>query len=316
MKCPALLAALASFGLGACTATNGLDEYDSSRAVSIDAPRSAAARAEAVDPALWQVADGDTTIYILGTFAMLPEEYEWRTRTIDAAIAASDTLVLETRSDPEGQRALGERMAAIGLDRNLPPLLQRVDPALRPTLSTLAARTGVTMQTYDVMENWAAAITLMGAHSRTLGLTELAGTDPDLRAAFAEAGKPIDYLATNDDQLALYDGLSVEAQRALLESAILTNDELKADFGDRLAAWTRGDLAAIDGSFNRYLEPDSALREAVLTLRNTAWVQWIRARLATPGAVFLAVPANHLVGEDSLLTMLERNGLAVSRLDE
>ena len=316
MKFTAPIALAISLSLSACASTNGLDDYDTSRAVSVDAPRSAASRAEAIDPALWRVADADTTVYIFGGFPMLPEEYEWRTRTIDTAIAASDTLVLETRADPAGQRALGERMAEVGLARDLPPLLQRVDPALRPTLSALVARSGVPMGTYDLMENWAAAITLAGAHTRTLGLTAAAGTDPDLSLAFRSAGKGIEQLETSDAQLALYDALSVEAQRDLLESVILSNDDLKVNFGEMLAAWTRGDIAAIDASFNAELAPGSDLRTALIARRNAAWTNWVRNRLATPGTVFLSVPAGHLSGQDSLLALLEAQGVSATRLDD
>lgn len=55
---------------------------------------SGAATAEA-RPALWKVADADTTIYLFGTIHLLPEGLEWRTPALNQAIARSDSLVME-----------------------------------------------------------------------------------------------------------------------------------------------------------------------------------------------------------------------------
>src|SRR6185369_1001930 len=37
-------------------------------------------------PALWKLADADTTIYLFGTIHALPDGVEWRGRRIDAAL--------------------------------------------------------------------------------------------------------------------------------------------------------------------------------------------------------------------------------------
>src|SRR5512138_1544739 len=37
-------------------------------------------------PALWAVADADTTVYLFGTIHLLPEKYQWRTPAFDRAV--------------------------------------------------------------------------------------------------------------------------------------------------------------------------------------------------------------------------------------
>src|SRR5512145_656879 len=44
-------------------------------------------------PALWKVADADTTIYLFGTMHILPDKANWRTEPVAEAISNSDTLV-------------------------------------------------------------------------------------------------------------------------------------------------------------------------------------------------------------------------------
>ena len=54
-----------------------------------------AASEERAGPALWKVADDDTTIYIFGTVHALPETIEWMDETIADALDKSDELVTE-----------------------------------------------------------------------------------------------------------------------------------------------------------------------------------------------------------------------------
>ena len=55
-----------------------------------DRPRPIQAR-----PALWRVADADTTIWLLGTIHALPPGVAWETPKVTAAITQADTLVQE-----------------------------------------------------------------------------------------------------------------------------------------------------------------------------------------------------------------------------
>ena len=50
---------------------------------------------QAAQPALWQVSDADTTIYLFGTIHLLPEQFQWRTARFDQAVQNSQQLVVE-----------------------------------------------------------------------------------------------------------------------------------------------------------------------------------------------------------------------------
>ena len=63
----------------------------------IDLGRAALAAAEASrgagEPAVWTLADEDTTIYIMGTVHLLRPELDWRSDEIDTALNEAGTLV-------------------------------------------------------------------------------------------------------------------------------------------------------------------------------------------------------------------------------
>jgi uncharacterized protein YbaP (TraB family) len=273
-----------------------------------------AAAASSAHPALWEVSDPDTTIYLFGTIHLLPDNYQWRTRTIDKALSKSQALVVETIVDQKNPQALAAVLAQMGYSQGLPPLAMRINPAKRAELEAAIAKSGIPRPVFDRMETWAAAFTLLGVQFREVGLEGQNGVEETLRSAFAASGRPIGQLETNAQQLSFFDTLPQDAQRALLEGSIGAPQSMGKDFSEMLRGWAAGDVQSIAATFNRDLSDSPALMDALLKRRNVNWSRWIEQRLAQPGTIFLAVGAGHLAGPDSVQALLERDGYRVKRL--
>jgi uncharacterized protein len=272
----------------------------------------AAARSNA--PALWEVKDKDTTVYLFGTIHLLPKEQTWRTAKFEKAVQSSQTLVLETLIDTANPQQLAGIMAALGFSSGLPPIADRVAPDKRPQLEAAIAKTQVPRAMFDRMETWAASFTLLGAQFQMLGVEGEQGVEAVLRKSFAASGKPVAQLETNQEQLSFFDRLPESAQRELLEGAIEKPEEMKQQFAGMLQAWLSGDVNLIGQSFNRDLSGSPELKLALLTRRNYNWSQWIERRMSQPGTVMIAVGAGHLAGDGSVQHYLESRGYKVKRL--
>ena len=271
-------------------------------------------QAPSAQPALWQVADADTTIYLFGTIHMLPENYSWRTPAFDQVVNRSQSLVVETILDEANPQALAGELARLGIRQGLPPLAQRVSPDKRPLLEAAIAKTGVPRSAFDIMETWAAAFTILGTQFQNLGLSAGAGVETALKQNFKQAGKPVGQLETNSEQLSLFDTLPEKAQRDLLEGSIETPTEMRGQFNAMLAAWARGDVNAIGKTFNEDLASSPELQHALIRRRNQNWSEWVERRLAAPGTTLIAVGAGHLAGPESVLDLLQRKGYQVRRV--
>jgi hypothetical protein len=81
-----------------------------------------------------------------------------------------------------------------------------------------------------------------------------------------------------------------------------------------LAAWSKGDVPSIAKTFNADLGNSPELKKALLDRRNANWARWVKTRLDQPGTVMVAVGAGHLAGSESVLTILEKQGLKVTRV--
>ena len=273
-----------------------------------------AAKAPAAKPALWKVADKDTTIYLFGTIHLLPKGTEWRTAKFNQAAASSSTLVVETIIDEANPAAAIGAMMKLAVSPNLPPILDRVAPDKRPALAAMIARSGMPAGVLDKLETWAGGMILLGVTFKDLGLEPSSGVETALRSEFKTAAKSIDQLETNAEQFGFFDTLPEAAQRKFLES--VTDDPAKgrAMFTEMLNVWTRGDVKAMGDSFNRELKDSPELRENLLRKRNANWNGWVQRRMQQPGTVFVAVGAGHLAGSDSVISMLERSGYKVKRV--
>ena len=272
------------------------------------------AKAPQAKPALWAVADSDTTIYLFGTIHLLPEKYEWRSDKLDQVVAGSQQLVVETIIDENNPHKMLAAMASLAFSPGLPPLADRVPPEKRPALAAAVQKSGLPPQAFDRMETWAAAFMLLGNRFKEMGLKGGAGVEAVLRGAFASQGKPVGELETNVEQLGFFDALPEKAQRALLEGAIDEPKTMTKDFEKMLAAWVRGDVDEIARTFNRDLSSSPELMEVLVKRRNQNWSRWIEQRMASPGAVLVAVGAGHLAGRDSVIDMLKRSGYRVRRV--
>jgi uncharacterized protein len=288
-----LVSALAALALLSCKATQS--------------------EAKPIRPALWKVSDADTTIYLFGTIHLLPKDLAWQSPKMIAAIQRSQGLVLETVMDKDPQKT-GAIMTQLGITAGLPPLLDRVPADKREALQRVVTKSGVPLAVLDKFETWAAALTLASAGMRDLPVSTEYGAEAILAKRFASESKPVSGLETPAQQLGFFDSLPEAAQRKFLTSIAEDDTSAQAEFDAMIAAWGSGDVNKIALTFDDELKLSPELTDALLKKRNANWSDWIVARMAKPGTIFIAVGAGHLAGSDSVNAMLAKRGLRVSRL--
>lgn len=263
--------------------------------------------AEEVKPALWQV-DGPRgeRAWLLGTIHALPAPVQWRSAKIDAAVGASDLLLLEITGDGAEVGALFTRLSR---SANLPPIADRVTPADRPRLAKLLREFGMKEADLDHTETWAVA---MIVSQRAQGEAK-AGYGIDAEVRRAARGKPVGELEGAAVQLGIFDRLPEQDQRDLLAAVI--DEAAQPDRPDVLGnAWKRGDMDTIERETRTGMMADPELRSALLLQRNHAWSETIARVLAEHRRPLVAVGAGHMAGPDGLPALLAAKGFQVRRL--
>jgi uncharacterized protein YbaP (TraB family) len=262
-------------------------------------------------PALWLVRDKDTQIYLFGTIHVLAASAPWFEGRLAQAFAASDTLVTEV-GDIGGLEAAQSLLQGA----QLPPgqtLRGRLSPADRTALEAAAAKAGIPITALDRFKPWYAAVVLSSLPLIRAGYRLDQGVEMQLATRARDAGKKQEALETAAYQLALFDSLPEPSQIAYLRQVVDNFDQVTQQIGTLVSEWGQGDADGLAAVMNAD-KSDPALVEALLTRRNAAWADWIKARLARPGTLFVAVGAGHLAGPQSVQTALAQRGIKAARV--
>ena len=261
-------------------------------------------------PALWQVADDDTTIYLFGTVHALPKDKNWFDGRIERAFSASDELVTEV--DITDLASSTQALQAQGLLPEGQSLRAMMMPEDREEYEMALVSLGIPVETLDRYEPWLAAMTLALLPLLRSGYDTQSGVEMALGQRAGEAKKR-GALETIDQQIALFDGMPMEAQLAFLDQTVAQIPNATVSLDAMVAEWIEGDAVELARLMNSELT-DPVLRDRLLIQRNASWADWIKRRLEEPGTVFIAVGAGHLAGEGSVQDQLRERRVWVKRV--
>jgi uncharacterized protein YbaP (TraB family) len=149
---------------------------------------------------------------------------------------------------------------------------------------------------------------------KQLGYDDKDGAEQVLSAAAKAAGKKISGLETARQQFGYFDRLSMGAQKQLLATTLDDMPKMQAELDAMIRDWAAGDADGLARLLNEDLDRTPELKQALLIQRNRNWADWIAARMAQPGTVFVAVGAGHLAGGQSVQSELAKRGLKVERV--
>lgn len=261
-------------------------------------------------PALWLIeGPHGQKGWLFGTIHALERPALWRSPAIDAALAEADRVVVEIAGLSDS-KAMAAEFARLSHTPGLPPLSERIDPALRPTLAALLKREKLDEARFADVETWAAALTLARAGGGSVDAAY--GIDKAVMAA--AKGKPIEELEGARGQLGLFDALPDKEQSDLLSAVLREDGRDGTESGSMAQAWRKGDMAPIERETHRGMLADLELRAALFTGRNRAWTQRIATLLGAGRRPFVAVGAAHMAGMDGLPALLAAQGYTVKRL--
>lgn len=248
-----------------------------------------AAPPENADPAIFEVRDADTTVYLFGTFHALDERSDWFNDEVKIAFDRSGELILET--------VVPDTPAAIPAPRSFGPGVASVTPS--------ASYLGTTKMAINA--------------GRSQGMKVSHGADMVLRREAERSGKYVEGLETLESQLKMFHRIPAAASAAPPKAGEPVEDgkmdALSNVMAEMQSAWKRGDQMVFVRMLDQLNRSSPETYRIMFTERNARWADWVAARMQTPGTVFVAVGAGHLVGKDSLLVRLAELGIESSRLN-
>lgn len=274
-------------------------------------PAVAVEAAATVRPALWKVADHDTTIWLFGTIHILPGDVAWNAGPVAEALGTARELVTEIAIDETAQSQAV--IAAKGRREDGRTLRDTLSPQERATYEARLAAIGLPPQAFDANDAWFAALMLTLIPLKLAGYNLESGIDTQVAKIARTRGMANHALETAEFQIGLFDSLPEPVQRRYLAQVLAALPDMKQDIDAMVTAWRTGQADELARLLNEE-EDDPRLRKVLLTGRNKTWAKWLRKRLDQPGTVFVAVGAGHLAGKGSVQDQLARRGVKAVRV--
>jgi uncharacterized protein len=279
------------------------------------APGAMPAATQKANPAMWVVKDSDTTIYLFGTFHLMAPGIDWNHGKVKAAFESADSLRLEIANMEAEAPIIANLMATKG---QLPPgktIYDGLTEAQKTALTSIIAQSGFPPQAIQQMQPWMGSLILALGLYQKLGLDPTQGVDKTLDGLARAAKKPVEGFETGAEQIGFFANLTDQQQKAMLVSTIEDWDQATTMLNDMIDAWKTGDADKLGELMNSSLRNQPELSKLILADRNERWAEWVSARMAKPGTVFVAVGAGHLSGPESVQAFLKQKGIESSRVE-
>ena len=256
----------------------------------------------------WQIEGTRNQIYLLGSVHFLRATDEPLSASLMAKHAAADVVVFEIdlgQLDPIEIAATMQRIAIDPHGRDLADLLG--EDAYRQA-TALAADIDIDLAALRPYEPWFVALQITQIRLGQLGYDGTHGIEAQLAKQTAIDNKTTAGLETLEEQLTALDSLPVDVQQAFLMQTLEDAAEIDADLDRIVAAWRSADTRTLEEELLAGLKDFPALYDSILVNRNRAWTQQIIDFVDRPSNYFIVVGALHLVGDDSVIHMLEQAG--------
>ena len=259
---------------------------------------------------MWVVERPRSSVFIFGETVGLREDDVWLTDVIRAAVEESREVWREADRE-EIERSPLIATYAVSNER----LSERLDESERLVVEGIANEVGVDPAVLEVLRPWAAAQVLEGALRANAGIDATLAADEVITRLATDAGIVVRCeLGDAEATLSWFAGMDRELEVDYLIWTVERISRGVRDMDRQVAAWVNGDLSVSEEQVAEMRRDHPQLHARMLVERNRAWVPRIQAMVDEPGRAFVLVGGAHLVGGDSILTMLAEAGLKPRRL--
>jgi uncharacterized protein YbaP (TraB family) len=284
-------------------------------ALACASPERAPSPAEPVPLAFDVEAPSGSSAFLLGSIHLERADAAGLHPVVLEAFRRSPLLVLEVDPSEVAPGELRDLMLELGRLPEGESLRSRLSADTWQLLVEHCESQGCRLEELEPFEPWLVALQLAGSALESEKLEAEYGVESRILTR-AEA-KQIVGLESPRDQFALFDGLSPQQQELMLRDALVPAAASSAEVEELIAAWRRGDGAALEALLFGPLDESPELApfyEATFFARNRHMARGIEAVLAETPYAFVVLGAGHLVGARGVPALLERSGYRVRQV--
>jgi uncharacterized protein YbaP (TraB family) len=192
-------------------------------------------------------------------------------------------------------------------------LEQIVGPARYARAQSLVHDVGLDLSMFGGYAPWFVAEAVSQLQLAQLGFDPQSGVEMFFMGRARGDGKDVSGLETAHEQLSIFESMPIEAQAEYMMSSLEQAHDLPKQVNDMVQAWRRGDTAWFQTEIKSDLGKDPALYQSLVVARNRKWIAKIEAMLDDDKNYLIIVGTAHLVGPDSVIALLKKDGIRAAQ---
>ena len=262
---------------------------------------------------LWTVATPANKINLLGSLHLLKSDDYPLSASIMQAYAESQVLVFETDIEAMQRPEVLMKIQQLGLYPQGQNLLQNLDASTRKRFEKKMADLDLPLDIYVRFKPWLVATDLAAQELKKLGFDPIYGVDIYFFNRAKADRKQIGFLEPVEFQLDLLGNMDKHDQNNFLSQTLKDLEVVNELSGDLVKFWKSGDAEKLHELLYKSFRPFPGLYDRLLIQRNKKWVKEIEGAIRGNKNVLFVVGAGHLVGPESVVDLLRKNGYRVKQ---
>lgn len=262
---------------------------------------------------LWKIEGKQATVYLLGSVHFLKKENYPLAAPIMSAFEKAKVAVFETDMEALEKPELQMKLMTKSVLPEGESLRSQLSPKLYEQLTVQLKETGLPVEVVEKLKPGMVALTIALVEMQKLGLDAKLGVDQHFHQLARKAGKEVMGLETPEFQMELLTGFSKAEGEAILKSTLKDIGTLKQKLGELIKSWQTGDMKTVATLLNEAMEEHPELYKRMVVERNKRWVPKIEELARGDKDAIIIVGTGHLAGKQSVIELLEKNGLKVTQ---
>ncbi len=257
------------------------------------------APAEKLTPFMWEIKGPNGPVYLLGTIHIGVDIDSPGYEVIRDRFDKSTMFVMET----DLSDAREDMMKDMTIPADQPALDQQLGPEVWIEFNKRLEGAG---ETYKRMQPWVVVGFIL--NKMIAGLPPATPMDQELSARAVDQKKELGFLEPAELQLTL---LKKHLNAEELKEMIVDFEKQKTDLYTLIDAYKKADIETLTYQSFKDKDRKPEMYEDMFYKRNRSWIPLIKSYIER-GNVFVAFGAGHMVGEQGILDLLQKEGFEVT----
>jgi len=262
---------------------------------------------------LWATNGKANTVYLLGSIHLMKSDAYPLPDAIEKGYQDSQVVVFEADMEAMTNPEFQTKMLLTGVYSEGQTLKQNVSAETYGMFQKKMEEIGLPVEQFSRFKPWLCAMTIGVVALQRLGFDPSYGIDTHFFSKAKKDGKRIDFFEEADYQLGLFTAMNQREQEAFLRQTLRDLEVIEQMADEMVTSWKTGDAARLQSvmsiSFKEYPE----IYHRLVLKRNNEWMPKMKNLLSLNENVLVIVGAGHLVGLESALDLLTKQGYSIDQ---